>query len=190
MMRKTLKNEQGFVLIVSLLMLVVLMIIGIAATTTTTIDLQISGNDKVSKQTFYQAEAGTQVGTELVEDNIWEAGYANNNFTLGGVLVAHKDFYLNENPTPTTPPTVGEWAAADAYLPNTAVPPAVPRTDLIFKGTTSIVPGSAIQMIAGYEGKGKAAASGGAIRRYDIWSRHSGKANSESTIVIEWNHQL
>ena len=53
----TLNNEQGFVLIVSLLMLMVLMIIGIAATNTTTIELQISGNDKVSKMAFYAAEA-------------------------------------------------------------------------------------------------------------------------------------
>jgi len=54
--KKTINNEQGFVLIVSLLMLMVLMIIGIAATNTTTIELGISGNDKLSKQTFYQAE--------------------------------------------------------------------------------------------------------------------------------------
>lgn len=53
---KTINNERGFVLIVSLLMLMVLMIIGIAATNTTTIELGISGNDKLSKQTFYQAE--------------------------------------------------------------------------------------------------------------------------------------
>lgn len=59
MLSKKLQNEEGFVLIVSLMMLVVLMIIGIAATNTTTIELQISGNDKSSTQTFYQAEAVT-----------------------------------------------------------------------------------------------------------------------------------
>ncbi len=46
--KKTINNEQGFVLIVSLLMLMVLMIIGIAATNTTTIELGISGNDKLT----------------------------------------------------------------------------------------------------------------------------------------------
>jgi Tfp pilus assembly protein PilX len=53
---KTINNEQGFVLVASLMMLMVLMIIGIAATNTTTLELQISGNDKLAKQTFYQAE--------------------------------------------------------------------------------------------------------------------------------------
>lgn len=181
MIKKTIKNERGFVLITSLLMLTILMIIGISATNTTTIELQISGNDKAAKQTFYQAEAGTQVGIELVEDNIWEAGYDTDDFSIGAVLVKHKDFYLNENPTPATPPTNTEWNNPDAQLQ---------QTDLLFKGTTRITPGSAIQMIAGYEGKGKAAASGGAVRTYDIWSRHSGNANSEATIVIEWNHRL
>jgi len=45
-------------------------------------------------------------------------------------------------------------------------------------------------MIAGYEGKGKAAGSHGTVRTYDIWARHSGDANSKNTIVIEWNHHL
>ncbi|MCD6188229.1 MAG: pilus assembly PilX N-terminal domain-containing protein [Desulfuromusa sp.] len=57
-MKKTLKNEQGFILITSLLMLMVLLVIGIAATNTTTTELQIAGNDKAMKQNFYVAESG------------------------------------------------------------------------------------------------------------------------------------
>ena len=57
-MKKTLKNEQGFILITSLLMLMILLVIGIAATNTTTTELQIAGNDKVLKQNFYVAESG------------------------------------------------------------------------------------------------------------------------------------
>ena len=175
MVPKTVKNEQGFVLIVSLLMLVVLMIIGIAATTTTTIDLQISGNDKVSKQTFYQAEAGTQLGAELVEDAIDRAGYDSNDFVVGATTVKHKDFYLNDTSTAI------DWDNPDVTFQ---------QISLIYTGATRITPGSAIQMVAGYEGKGKAAGSGGAIRKYDIWSRDNGPINSQSTVVIEWNHRL
>jgi len=169
------KNEKGFVLIVSLLMLLVLMIIGIAATNMTTIDLQISGNDKASKQTFYQAEAGTQVGSELVEDAIDRAGYDSDDFTFGAVTIEHKDFYLNDATTGL------DWDNPDVTMQ---------QTSLLFTGATRIMPGSAIQMVAGYEGKGKAAGSGGAVRKYDIWSRHSGNANSKATVVIEWNHRL
>lgn len=76
-MSKTLKNEQGFVLITSLMMLVVLMVIGIAATNTTTLELQISGNDKMTNQTFYRADAATReaMGYMLIEDLVDAPGW-------------------------------------------------------------------------------------------------------------------
>ena len=67
--KKTLNNEQGFVLIVSMMMLLILMIIGIAATNTTTIELQISGNDKLNKQTFYQVEAVVNEAVQQLMDD-------------------------------------------------------------------------------------------------------------------------
>jgi Tfp pilus assembly protein PilX len=70
MMNKTIKNEEGFVLVASLMMLMVLMIIGIAATNTTTLELQISGNDKVQKMDFYAAESGWQRGVQWLEDKV------------------------------------------------------------------------------------------------------------------------
>jgi len=69
MMNNTINNEHGFVLITSLLMLTVLMIIGIAATNTTTIELQISGNDKLAKQNFYNAEAAAMECAQRLENN-------------------------------------------------------------------------------------------------------------------------
>ena len=53
-------NEQGFVLVLSLIMLVVLTVLGIAATNTTIIELRISANDKLTQQTFYRADAVTR----------------------------------------------------------------------------------------------------------------------------------
>jgi type II secretory pathway component PulK len=65
---KILSNERGAVLITALLVLVLLTIIGIAATTTTTTDLQIAGNQKIHSMAFYAAEAGIEVGRELLND--------------------------------------------------------------------------------------------------------------------------
>ena len=172
MNKSTINNEKGFVLITSLMMLVVLMVIGIAATNTTTVELQISGNDKAAKQTFYQADAGTQIGIELVEDAIFEAGYSDNT-DIGAVRVNNGDFYLNQ--------TLPAWTNPDADFD---------QTDIIFSGSSNIAFGNAIQMVAGYEGKGKAAGSGGIDLTYDIQSRHSGPNNSEETVIIEWNHRL
>jgi len=51
-------NEDGFVLVATLVILMLLVILGISTTTNTSIELQIAGNDKVYKQNFYQAEGG------------------------------------------------------------------------------------------------------------------------------------
>lgn len=188
MIKKTVNNEEGFVLVLALVMLTVLMIIGIAATDTTTLELQISGNDKVAKQTFYHADAGTQIGIELVEDCIDKVEFTTD--TVGSVHINAPTLYLNEATTPIVwTPVDGDVDAdddVDAYFPNAAAP----RTDLIFRGTTQITPGNAIQMVAGYEGKGKAAASGGATRIFDIRAHHYGLINSAAFVMITWNHRL
>lgn len=170
MISKTLKNEQGFVLIVSLLMLVVLMIIGIAATNTTTIELQISGNDKAAKQTFYQAEAGTQVGISLLGTETERQD--KDNYTEGAVTVKNKEFYLNDYTTPTPTP---DWSAPDATMG---------QTSLVYRSKSKTAPGGAMHMISAYEGEGK---NSGTIREQTIWSRHFGNANSEATIVVRYN---
>ncbi len=178
--RSIINTERGFILMTSLMMLVILMIIGIAATNTTTIELQVSGNDKVATQTFYQADGGAQVGIGLVESNIEDIGFKSN--TQGGVHVNTLDLYLNDN-------TPMDWANPDAYLPNNAVGND-PRTDISVRSISGAQAGSGLQMVAGYEGVGKAAGSGGGVIFYDIGSRHSGPVNSESTVVLEWNHVI
>ncbi len=65
-----LNNQRGSALIIALLMLVVLTLIGISATTTTTFELQISGNDKLYKRSFFAADGGTSAGSELIEQSI------------------------------------------------------------------------------------------------------------------------
>ncbi len=65
-------NEDGFVLIVSLLILMVLIVLGIAATNTTTVELQIVGNEKVAKDNFYKAEAAAYEAAQLLENETAE----------------------------------------------------------------------------------------------------------------------
>jgi Tfp pilus assembly protein PilX len=62
-------NEDGFVLVASLLIMLILVIMGIAANNTTTIEFQIAGNEKVSEQTFYVAESAWQRGFQRIENS-------------------------------------------------------------------------------------------------------------------------
>ena len=50
-------NEDGFVLVASLLILLLLVVIGTSAVTNSTIEIQIAGNERAHKQAFYAAEA-------------------------------------------------------------------------------------------------------------------------------------
>ena len=52
------REERGFVLVLALLFLLVLTLIGVSSINTTTFDNIISGNQRISKQAFYVAEAG------------------------------------------------------------------------------------------------------------------------------------
>jgi len=69
-----LRNESGFVLVIAMLIMVVLTVVGIAALNSSTIELRISGNDRVAKRNFYDAEsAAFEAGARLeAEGNVNE----------------------------------------------------------------------------------------------------------------------
>ena len=168
-------NEKGSTLLLSILILLLLTVIGIAATNTSTIEILISGNDKVHKMAFHQADGGTEVGIELVEQNIILAGFDNNQ--VGAVNATTLNLYMNGDPG--EPP----FATYDAHYEGSGT-----QTRLKIGGNTELSTGSAIQMAAGYEGKGKGAAGGGGKIVYDIYSQHIGVANSEAMILLQWIH--
>jgi len=63
-----LNNEDGSVLILSLIILVVLTLIGIAASRTASIEIQISGNEVIYKQNLYMAEAAAMEAAQNLEN--------------------------------------------------------------------------------------------------------------------------
>ncbi len=67
---KPLKNEDGAILVISLIVLTLASMIGIAATMTASLELQISGNDKHYAENFYRAEAAAMVGAGAIEGTL------------------------------------------------------------------------------------------------------------------------
>jgi len=57
-----LQNENGSIIIISLIVLLVLTLLGIWASNTATIELQIAGSEKAQKIVFYAADAGIEAG--------------------------------------------------------------------------------------------------------------------------------
>lgn len=202
------QNEGGFILVITMIILVLLTIIGISATSLTNIELQIAGNDRVHKETFYQADGGTEVGMLMIEENIscplgFKATGFNDNdpdtfVNLKAVQVADSKFALDENQSTVAKKashsgSLADMPADDARsirIPADITNPVDtnPHTNLVIFGDTQLMQGSAIQMAAGYEGKGKGAAALGAMIDYDIYSQHIGQRQSESVLVVEWKH--
>lgn len=172
--RFSLKNNRGSALVFALLMLVVLTLIGISATTTTTFELQIAGNDKLYKRAFYAADGATEMGGELLEQNIeerdWDFGEdgvsvvsSSNPLDRGNVRLESPNPYMNREPMDPIPSDTNR----DAVYPRTAND-SDPHTNIRAVGNTTLSTGSAVQLVAGYEGKGKGAAGGGAWITYDV----------------------
>lgn len=185
------QDEQGFVLVAALLIMLVLTILGIATTTNTSIELQIAGNDKVHHTTFYQAEGGAMLGSELLEQNFnCPTGFSS--ATIAGTIDAN-NLTISSNPLMDSATIVAKLADPinqyDAAYPLTGgALPAQEVGYLYYGGSTALLPGGALQMAAGYEGKGKSSAQGGVAKIFDIYSQFKGPTNSESIILFGWRH--
>lgn len=229
----TINNEEGFVLVTGLMILLILTLLGLSATTNTTIELQIAGNDRLHKQTLYQAEGGAITGTELLEQNFnCTTGFTKFPGSAGGVNWVNVEgtiraferrtdrdttlpgemnsiaFWRNVDLNPVDFPNsfyIGNPDQADAAYP-IANPDGTAHLDpnndgsladnppdtgyLYIAGETAMLPGGALQMAAGYEGKGKGAGGGGVAKIMDIYSQYRGALNSESIILMGWRHLI
>lgn len=185
-----LSNERGSALILAMLVIVLLTVIGIFGAQTSSVETRIAANDRQQKVAFHQAEAGAQVGRELIEQNI-----ENRNWTSGSnvrnVAIVNGGFLANTSLGNTDYATD---ANKDAYFPANSAPgtpiTSQPHTNLRFGSNTRLSTGSAIQMVAGYEGRGKSAAQSGAWVVYDIRSQRLDTDKSMSRVWARWVHVM
>ena len=194
-MRKkhTTPHEEGFVLVTTLLVMLVLTIIGIAANTNTSIELQIAGNDKVHKKTFYAAEAGAILGAEVLEQNMnCPTGFSAGSSPLEGKILVPNLIFAHQEPPAITDISsiVDNDDKADVAFYNVDITNGDPGTYLYIWGNTNMAPGGSLIMAAGYEYLGKSSAGGGVYMLFDIYSKHLGLTNSESIILFGWRHMV
>ena len=161
---------------------------GTSAISTSTMELQIATNDEIHKMAFYAADGGADLGTELVELNIaCPTGFANDNLTINSVNIIDRDFWMQQDEPKDGSNNVIPYPSdteRDVLIGNAGGN----HTNLTIFGQTAFGVGGAIEMAAAYEGKGKAAASGGVTLDYQIFSQHLGYANSESIVALHWQH--
>jgi hypothetical protein len=180
-------QEEGFVLVSALLFLLLLTLIGTFGLNATNMEIQISGNDRIRKEIFFQADGGAQLGLRLLEGNLENLG-AYTALNLGflresnnTVLIDNPSFVNNEAlrlPTDT--------ARDIAYFPAGFDPAALdaPHTNItVHCQDATPSPGSNLQMV-GYQNH----ADKGAQVNCTVSSQHLGRAGSEAVVQVNWIH--
>jgi hypothetical protein len=176
---RTINNESGAVLIIVLLMLSLLTILGISALTNTDIELKISGNDKSAKRTFYLADGGNEIGQDLIQKAADMGGWGGGAgpVVLQKTTITDKNFYMA--------PTLG-GTMPDAANRDVTIDMGTGTTSLVFGAQTVLSSGGAVQMVSGYEGKGKSSAAGGGQVNYHIRSQHDDPTGSTARIHSQY----
>ncbi len=195
-------NEKGYVMIITLMILALVTAIGVMSRKSSITEVQIATNELKHKITFFEAEAGTELASELLEQNIsCPSGFKANS---GDDFVLTSEFD-EEKVTIFIPNTsLAFWNFLDVELPSTfkqdikithhpkfyTTDESYSQTNITVGGLTTHSMGSAFQIAAGYEGKGKGAAGGGAYIAYRVNSQHEGSGRSESIVRINWRHNI
>lgn len=183
------RDESGSAMVVVLVILAILSLLGGLLTQSSTTELQIAGNDRLHKETFYAADGASELASELLEQNIaCPTGFTN--AVRGNIEVDTLDFWQNTEKSIRTPGVPDEnLNLSDFHLP-TGFTPGEPHTTFTVGGRARFIPGSAIQMAAAYEGKGKASGAGGAYLLFEIAAQRLGWANSRSIVRTQWRHVI
>ena len=190
-----LMEETGSAMTVALIILVLLTIIGHMATRSTTTEVMIASNDMRFKETFYIADGATDLGSELLEQNIaCPTGFNNLSRGAPGLIeVQTADFWRNMAVPATTPSDTNRdfYISPDPNNPlGAGYAGTAPRINVRMAGNTQFSTGSALQVAAGYEGKGKATGAGGAYIVYDQYTQHIGRFNTQSIVRVQWRHVI
>jgi hypothetical protein len=179
-------NDNGSVLVISLLILVILTIVGISSTNTSIVELQIATNDQLSKIAFYNADSGIFGTPKLISHAINTSGEslvgAVTDSVATGVTYLPASGYINGS-------FYGQIAGFDPYDGGTndltfANGGINVQIDVQRTGQKNVVGGGA-EFATGSEGIGSGSIAGVSIF-YALDSAGTGPRNSAANIVADY----
>ncbi len=199
-------GEDGYILVTSLMAMVIVILLGVSGINTSIFETKMAANKALHKQSFYEADGATEVGLAILKHNInCISGFGTDGLdgriTLSstwtdksGYSVADADMPIDSrNLWMTNNIVEGTPRASNNnrdfyYNPIGVVANAAgPRiSNVRVNGRTKLTVGSALEMTAGYEGRGKSLGADGASLSYQIHSQYIGERNSETAICIEY----
>jgi len=191
-------------LVVCLMIMVVMALIATGVTTNSTVEIKISGNQRNKAVSFNNADVGTGITPEIIEQNIeaafwnnsdngWDATHTPNEAYL--FLTADNDgdgtndltIFVNEDPNLSNEHKIA-FAAIDTPLTRAVEIAGEVNTGVDVDKNGGLAAGNAIQMAAGYEGVGKGAGAGGYHAYYLCESSGSSGNNTTTAAEIYYRH--
>jgi Tfp pilus assembly protein PilX len=177
----TVGNQRGMALISALLLLMIVSLMAVGMSTDTSMDVRIAGYEKFKAVSFGNAEAALNTGSEVLEDNIYEAGwtlptaYPNLSALYTGniAIVNNGSFYMDSN-----------FAGNEVMGMTGDIEAEVVVQRLLSK----LAEGGATQMAAGYEMLGKGAAGGGIHIFYNFEAEGTGADQALTKLGMHYRH--
>jgi hypothetical protein len=170
-----LRDERGAVLATALLIMIALALIGAAALITSTMELDISRNERLAKESFYVADGGTTLSPLIIEEAIEDRALPIlDDVTMNGNFLSEIMGYATNNDKDTDTPNNNPDVSMELNEKDMAVD--------IDRIATQILAGGAAEFAGGYEGIGVGAASGGIAIFYRVDSQGSAIATSRSQV--------
>lgn len=146
------RNEDGYILITTLLLLLVLTVIGMTAIGTSTVENLLSGNIRLKERNISKADAATEICAALVERSLREQDTDNFTNIIDPAFESSDPDYL---------PSELRSSAFDPDTQDVAFQVAGQNVTVdIDKMYSKWMGGTAIEFAAGYEGAGKSGGSG------------------------------
>lgn len=186
----TVLNQRGIALVSALMMLVVLSLMAIGLSMDTSMNVRIAGFQRLKARSFGYAESALRASSDILEDNIYEAGWPDSvaapypnlsaDYTSPGtvmIMPGQGAFYMNDNPG-----TCGEGDTTLAMTGDIQANVAVQK--LVAKTAT----GGALQVAAGYSGIGKSGAAGGTHILYNI--RTTGFEQNDTVSEVAMHYRV
>ena len=166
-------NENGYILITSLLLLLVLTLIGMSAINTSTVENMLSGNMKLRERNLSKADGGLDISARVINyvvsagDQIGFADIIGDATLETELRTVFFDCDSNEDANPDVSYAVDEAGGNNVNV----------DIDKMYNKWGN----DAIEFAAGYEGLGKGGASGFKVF-YRINALSSGLASSEAEV--------
>jgi len=197
-MNKKRRKEEGAIIVVAIFVVLALVVVGSLATMFTTVELDISKNDKMAKEAFYVADAGTPISTKILKDMILNEGidYSDPSYYEYQEAGISFDSYIFINEVrnyydPVTESDLNDKIADNPdYMPDITAQVAGRdiAIDVDWRHRKSGAGGSLL-FAMGYEGIGADRSHGGVKIYYDIHSKGRTVGNTAAEVKAFYLNQ-